>query len=154
MTSRQALAAARDAELDLVMVAQNANPPVCKIIDHGKHKYEQEKREKENKRKTQDVKGIKMRPNIAEHDLNTLLRNARKFLEDGDKVRVACQFRARELAHPEIGRKKMEHFAAQLADVSIIDKEAKLENRLMIMVLNPKPGNQPQKKSNAENQDP
>lgn len=143
---------AREQGLDLVMVAQQAQPPVCRIIDHGKHKYELEKREKENKRKTQDVKGIKMRPNIAENDLNTLIRNARKFLEAGDKVRAVCQFRAREIVHPEIGQRKLEIFAERLGDVSVIEKAPSLDGKLMIMVLNPKP--QTGKKKDAENKNP
>lgn len=151
--AREALAMAREQGLDLVMIAQNAQPPVCRIIDYGKHKYELEKREKENKRKAQDVKGIKIRPNIAENDLNIALRNARRFLEDGDKVRVICQFRARELAHPEIGQRKMLTFAERLADIGVVEKSPSLDGRQIVMVLNPKPGaSSGGKKKDAENQ--
>lgn len=148
MTSREALDLAYKEGLDLVMVAAQAQPPVCRIVDNGKFKYENSKRARENKKKTQDVKGIKMRPNIAENDMNTLLRHATKFLEEGDKVRVTCQFRVRELAHPEIGRRKMDTFAEKLAEYSVIDKMPTLEGRQMIMVLNPKPGRVVREKSN------
>lgn len=151
LTSKEALTLAKEAGLDLVMVAPQAQPPVCKIIDHGRYKYETRQRDKDSKKKTQDVKGIKMRPNIAENDMNTLLRHARKFLQEGDKVRVTCQFRARELAHPEIGKRKMERFAALLEEVAIIEKPPNLDGRLMIMVLNPKPGMKLVKKTHDEN---
>lgn len=139
MQSRQALADAKAMGLDLLMVAPNAVPPVCRIVDYGKYKYETEKREKEGKRKVQDVKGIKLRPNTAANDLNTLLRNARKFLEDGDKVRAVCQFRAREIAHPEIGLRQMATIAERLADLAIVEKAASLDGRQMVMVMIPKP---------------
>ncbi len=140
MQSRVALAQAREQGLDLLMVAPNAQPPVCRIVDYGKFKYETEKKEKENKRKQQDVKGIKLRPGTAENDLNTLLRNARKFLEEGDKVRAVCQFRAREITHPEIGLKQMAKIAERLADIAIVEKAASLDGRQMVMVMIPKPG--------------
>lgn len=144
--SRQALSMARELGLDLVMVSPQAQPPVCKIIDYGKFKYLTEKQEKEKKRTKQDVKGIKMRPGTAENDLNTLARNARKFLEEGHKVKVTCQFRAREVTHPEIGARKMEAFAAKLADVSTIERAPSLDGRLMIMILLPKPSTGGKKK--------
>ena len=154
MQSRQALADAKEMGLDLLMVAPNAVPPVCRIVDYGKYKYETEKREKEGKRKVQDVKGIKLRPGTAENDLNTLLRNARKFLEEGDKVRAVCQFRAREITHPEIGLKQMAKIAERLADVAIVEKTASLDGRQMVMVMIPKPKKSTEgKKKDAENQD-
>lgn len=156
MTARAALDLAREEGLDLLMVAPSAQPPVCRILDYGKFKYETEKREKEGKRKQQDVKGIKLRPGTAENDLNTLLRNAQRFLEDGDKVRVVCQFRQRELAHPEIGLRKMELIAQRLNEVAVVEKPASLDGRQMVMVLNPKPKKVEKSegsKQNAENQD-
>ena len=139
MQSRQALADAKEQGLDLLMVAPNAVPPVCRIVDYGKYKYETEKRDKEGKRKVQDVKGIKLRPGTGINDLNTLLRRARKFLEEGDKVRAVCQFRAREIAHPEIGLKQMAKIAEALADLAIVEKQASLDGRQMVMVMIPKP---------------
>jgi len=156
MPTRQALELSRAAGLDLVVVAATAQPPVCRIIDYGRHKYETEKREKENKKKVQDVKGIKIRPNIAEHDLQTLLRRSKEFLGEGDKVRVLCQFRAREITHPEIGQRKLERFAELLADISVIDKAPSLDGKQMVMVLIPKPGireNLGGKKKDAEDKD-
>lgn len=133
------------------MVSPAAQPPVCKIIDFGKYKYTTEKLNKENKKKQQDVKSVKMRPGTAENDLRTLLRNGTKFLEEGNKLRVTCQFRAREVTHPEIGLRKMEAFAAQLAEIAVIERPPTLDGKLMIMVLNPKPG--AVKAKNAKDQD-
>lgn len=137
--SRRALQMAEEAGLDLVLVAPNAQPPVCRIIDYGKYKYETEKREKENKhkRKAQDVKGIKLRPGTAGHDLQVLLRNARKFLEEGDKVRFLVQFRAREISHPQIAIEKLNWFLEQLGDTIQLEKPAGLEGRQMTMVVSP-----------------
>jgi len=137
--SRKALQMAEDVGLDLVLVAPNAQPPVCRIIDYGKYKYESGKRDKENKhkRKVQDVKGIKLRPGTAGHDLQVLLRNTRKFLDEGDKVRFLVQFRAREITHPEIGVEKLKWFLEQLGDTVVLDKPAGLEGRQMTMVVSP-----------------
>jgi translation initiation factor IF-3 len=137
--TRKALGMAEEVGLDLVLVAPNAQPPVCRIIDYGRYKYEMEKREKENrhKRKTQDVKGIKLRPGTAGHDLQVLLRNSRKFLEEGDKVRFLVQFRAREIAHPELGVQKLNWFLEQLGDTVQVDKTPGLEGRQMTMVVSP-----------------
>jgi translation initiation factor IF-3 len=139
VATRKALQMAQDAGLDLVLVAPNAQPPVCRVIDYGKYKYETVKREKENKhkRKAQDVKGIKFRPGTAGHDLQVLLRNAKKFLDEGDKVRFLVQFRAREITHPEIGIQKMNWFLEQLGDTVQIDKPAGLEGKQMTMVVSP-----------------
>lgn len=152
LQSRQALNMARELGLDLVMVSPTAQPPVCKIIDHGKYKYLTEKQAKENKKVKQDVKGIKMRPGTAANDLATLMRNAQKFLEEGHKVKVTCQFRAREVTHPEIGLQKMQKFAADLADVAVVERPPALDGRLMIMILLPKPAAK-QPKKNAKDQD-
>lgn len=150
LQSRQALQLAREQGLDLVMVAPNAQPPVCKIIDHGKYKYQQEKLNKENRKVKQDVKGIKLRPGTAEHDLRVLVRNATKFLEEGHKVKVTCQFRAREVTHPEFGYQKMTKIAEELAAISTVEKAPSLDGKLMTMILLPKAG---PKKKDAKDQD-
>lgn len=142
---------AREQGLDLVMVSPTATPPVCKIIDYGKHKYQTEKQNKESKRKQQDLKGIKMRPGTASHDLETLLRNAKKFLEEGHKVKVTCQFRAREVTHPEIGLRKMNSFAEQLSEIAVVERPPSLDGKLMIMILLPKPSTG--SKKHAKDQD-
>lgn len=148
--SRKALQMAEDAGLDLVLVAPNAQPPVCRVIDYGKYKYDQEKREKENrlKRKTQDVKGIKIKPGTAGHDLQVSLKKARKFLEEGDKVRFLVQFKAREIAHPEIGVAKLNWFLEQLSDIAQVDKAPGLEGKQMTMVVSPNKKAIQQKASN------
>lgn len=130
---------AKAVDLDLVLVAPNADPPVARIVNHGKYKYEQAKIKKENKRKPQEVKGIKLRPNTAEHDLQVLVRNARKFLTEGHKVRVVCLFRARELAHPEVGKGKLKVISDQLEDLGKLEREPALAGREMVIVLTPKP---------------
>jgi translation initiation factor IF-3 len=151
LQSRQALSIAREQGLDLVMVSPTAQPPVCKIIDFGRYKYETEKQNKGVKKKQQEVKGINISPRIAEHDLQHLIKSARKFLDEGNKVRVVCKFKAREITHPEIGRKKLDFFANQLLDAAIVDRMPAMDNRQMIMVLNPKP--QTGAKKNAKTED-
>lgn len=151
MPSRQALNLAKDEGLDLVMVAPNADPPVCRIIDHGKFKYDQEKRERESKRKQQDVKGIKISPRIADHDLEHLLKKADEFLRDGDKVKVVCRFRAREITHPEIGQKRMEKMAQALTEIAIVERPPTMDGKMMVMVLAPRPQSG-KKHAKAENQ--
>lgn len=141
---------AREQGLDLVMVSPTAQPPVCKIIDFGRYKYTMEKQQKEGKRKQQEVKGIKISPRIAEHDLTFLLKNASRFLEEGHKVKITCMFRAREVTHPEIGRKKLELMASQVADISVVERAPTMDGRLMIMVLNPKPTTGKQKHAKTE----
>jgi translation initiation factor IF-3 len=144
---------AREQGLDLVMVAPTAQPPVCRIIDYGKFKYDTEKQKKEQKKVKQDVKGIKMRPGTADNDLKTLQRNAQKFLEEGHKVKVTCQFRAREVTHPEIGLRKMLRFSEELAEVATVERPPSLDGKLMIMILVPKPGGaKPKKHAKAEDQ--
>lgn len=137
MQSRQALNLAREEGLDLVMVSSTAQPPVVKIIDYGKHKYLEGKLGKDKKSKQLDVKGIKISPRIAEHDLTFLIRNATRFLEEGHKVKVTCMFRAREVTHPELGRKKLDFFAEQIKEIATVERAPTLDGRLMIMVLNP-----------------
>lgn len=138
MDSKQALDKARDESLDLVLVADKADPPVAKITDFGKHKYEQSKLKKDKKPKVQSVKGIKISPNIAEHDSGVMSRRAREFLTQGDKVRLVCRFRQRELAHQDVGLKKLMAMIEQLDDVGKPDKEPVLNGREMVVVLNPR----------------
>ena len=139
MQSRQALTLAREEGLDLVMVSATAQPPVCRIIDFGKHKYLEGKLGKDKKSKQQEVKGIKISPRIAEHDLEFLVRNASRFLEEGHKVKVTCMFKAREITHPELGKKKLEVFAEKVVELATVERTPTLDGRMMIMVLVPKP---------------
>lgn len=122
------------------MVSPNAQPPVCRIIDYGKHKYNESKLGKDKKSKQQDVKGIKISPRIAEHDLETNVRKAIGFLEDGDKVKVTCMFRAREVTHPELGQQKLAKFLEMCAHLATSERTPTLDGRMMVMVLTPKPG--------------
>jgi len=137
--SRQALTMAREQGLDLVMVSPTATPPVARIIDFGRHKYLTEKQNKGSKRKSQDVKGIKISPVIAEHDIAFLLNRAIEFLKEGHKVKVTCQFRSRQITHPELGRQRLDRMADQLKDYAVVERPPLMEGKLMIMILNPKP---------------
>lgn len=136
---REALAKAEEFGLDLVEIAAAADPPVCKILDYGKYKYEQQKKvaEARKKQKTIDVKEVKIRPAIGEHDYEVKLKNARRFLEDGDKVKVTMRFRGREMSHQEIGMEVLEHFRDDLLDLGKVESHPKLEGRQLIMVLAP-----------------
>jgi len=140
VSSKEALRLAREAELDLVKVAPMAKPPVCKIIDYGKYKYEQTRKEKEARKKQKiiDVKEIRLSPNIDTNDLNTKMNHARKFISNGDKVKVTVRFRGRELAHTATGRVILGQFAEKLSDIAVIDKPAKLEGKNMVMFLSEK----------------
>jgi len=135
----EALKAADNAGLDLVEISPNADPPVCKILDFGKYKYEQQKKASEarKKQKTVDVKEVKIRPGIEEHDYQVKMRNARRFLEDGNKVKVTMRFRGREMAHQNIGRDLLERMRGELEEVGKIELEPKMEGRQIIMVLAP-----------------
>lgn len=139
MSPKEGLKLAEESGLDLVTVAPQANPPVCRIMDYGKFKYEQNKKEKEakKKQKTINVKEVKLRPNIEEHDFNTKLNNAKKFLQKGDKVKVTIMFRGREITHPELGRELCDKLAEGVQDVGKIEKKPKVEGKNMIMVLVP-----------------
>lgn len=150
ITSRDALNHAQAAGLDLVLVAPNAEPPVARIVDYGKWKYEQDKQKKDQKKKTQDVKGIKISPGIAEHDIQTAVRKAKDFLADGDKVRVVCRFKFRELAYPDRGKEKLELIANELEEFGKREKDPVLNGREMVMVINPKPAGGPKKNAKAE----
>ena len=139
MAPRDAAKIAAEKNLDLVEIAPNANPPVCRIMDYGKYKYEQSKREKEAKKnqKVISVKEVKLRPNIEDHDFLTKAKNAAKFLAAGDKVKVTIMFRGREITHPELGKELCERFAEELTGVAKVEKPAKVEGRNMIMILAP-----------------
>lgn len=140
VSSREAYETAKETGLDLVLVSPNAKPPVCKIIDYGKYRYELARREKEarKKQKNMDVKEIRMSPNIDTNDLNTKCNHARKFLEKGDKVKVTLRFRGREMAHAKNFEYLLRNISEELSDISTIDKLPKLEGRNMIMFLIPK----------------
>ena len=137
MSARDAMKLAREANLDLVKIAPTAKPPVCKIIDYGKYRYEQARKEKEarKKQKTIEVKEVRLSPNIDTNDLNTKVNQARKFVSSGNKVKVAVRFRGRELAHTAVGKTILEDFAQKLSDIAGIDKPAKLEGKSMVMFL-------------------
>lgn len=137
MSAKDALKMAKEANLDLVKIAPTAKPPVCKIVDYGKYRYEQARREKEAKKKQKvtEVKEIHLSPNIDVNDLTTKANQARKFVEKGNKVKVALRFRGREMAHMATGKEVLDSFFEKLSDVAVVEKPAKLEGRSMIMVL-------------------
>ena len=137
MSAREAMKTAQEAELDLVKIAPAAKPPVCKIIDYGKYKYEQARKEKEakKKQKTVEVKEVRLSPNIDTNDLNTKINNAKKFISKGNKVKVTLRFRGREMAHVQQSKHILDDFAETLADVAVVEKPAKMEGRAMSMVL-------------------
>ncbi|WP_343063229.1 translation initiation factor IF-3 [Halobacillus locisalis] len=135
----EALDIAANANLDLVMVAPNAKPPVCRVMDYGKYRFEQQKKEKEA-RKNQTVikvKEVRLSPNIEEHDFNTKLRNARKFLSKGDKVKASVRFRGRAITHKELGQKVLERMAEECNDIAQIETKPKMEGRSMFLMLAP-----------------
>lgn len=136
----EALRVAEQAELDLVLVSPNAKPPVARVIDYGKYRYEQQKREKEQRKnqKTQSVKEIRLSPTIDDHDFNTKLRQARGFIEDEDKVKVSIRFRGRAITHKDLGRDVLDRFADEIKDIADIQTKAKMEGRSMFMMLAPK----------------
>ena len=140
MQVRDALHMAMEQHLDLVEIAPKAKPPVCRIMDFGKYRYEQQKREKEARKnqKVISIKEVKLRPNIEQHDFDVKLKNAVRFLEEGNKVKVTIMFRGRELSHPELGREILGRVAEQLKDSVSIERDAKLEGKNMIMILAPK----------------
>lgn len=140
MSSKEALALADEAGLDLVKVAPTAVPPVCKIVDYGKYKYEQLRKEKENKKKQHqvEIKEIRLTPNIDTNDLNTKVGAAKKFIAKGDKVKVTLRFRGREMAHMNTSKHVLDEFAEALADCAVVDKPAKVEGRSMSLSLSPK----------------
>ena len=137
MGIKEAMKLAEEAGVDLIKIAPTAKPPVCKIMDYGKYKYEQTRREKENKKKqkTIETKEVRLSPNIDTNDLNTKANMARKFLTKGDKVKVTLRFRGRELAHVNTSKTILDEFAEALSDVAVVEKPAKFEGRSMIMFL-------------------
>jgi translation initiation factor IF-3 len=137
---RDALIAAEEAGLDLVEVSPNADPPVCKILDYGKFKYEAQKRANEARKKQKiiEVKEIKMRPNIDDNDYDVKMRSARRFLEEGDKVKVTMRFRGREMAHGELGMAVLRRVQEQTAELAKVEAHPRMEGRQMLMVLAPK----------------
>ena len=140
MSAKEAIALAEKANLDLVKIAPNAAPPVCKIMDYGKFKFEQAKREKEakKKQKVMDIKEVRLSLNIDTGDFNTKVNHALRFLKDGDKVKVSIRFRGREMAHTEYGTTIMQRFAEACSETGSVEKPAKLEGRQMLMFLVPK----------------
>ena len=140
MSAREAYKLAQEAELDLVKIAPTAKPPVCKIIDYGKYRYELARKEKEarKKQKTVELKEVRLSPNIDTNDLNTKMNAARKFISKGNKVKVTLRFRGREMAHVQASKHILDDFAEALADIAVVEKAPKLEGRSMGMVLTEK----------------
>lgn len=140
VTIQEALALAEEAGLDLVEIVPNAEPPVCKIVDLGKLKYQNQKKaaEARKKQKTVEIKELKMRPNIDDHDYEVKLKAAGRFFEDGDKVKVTLRFRGREMAHQELGMQLLQRVKEDTAEIAKVEAEPKLEGRQMMMVLAPR----------------
>ena len=141
VTPARGVQLAEEVGLDLVEISPNAKPPVCKIMDFGKFKYEQQKRESEarKKQKTIEVKEVKFRPNTDTHDYNVKMRNVVRFLENGDKVKVTLRFRGREMAHQNLGRELLERVAEDVKDIGKVENMPKMEGRQMIMMIGPLP---------------
>jgi len=137
---REALQLATDLNLDLVNVAPTAKPPVCRIMDYGKYRYEMQKKEKENRKnqKIVDVKEVRFSATIDEHDYQTKFRNVTKFLKEGDKVKCSVRFRGREITHADVGQRVLERLAKEVDDIAVAERRPKLEGRSMIMILAPK----------------
>ncbi len=140
MPAREAMKLAQEAELDLVKIAPTAKPPVCKIINYGKYRYELVRKEKEakKKQKTVEIKEIRLSPNIETNDLNTKINAARKFISKGNKVKITLRFRGREMAHMQSSKHILDDFAEELADIATVEKAPKLEGRSMSIVLTEK----------------
>ncbi len=136
---QEALQLAQERDLDLVEVAPNAKPPVCRLMDYGKYLYERQKREREARKaqKQVEIKEVRLRPKTGEHDIQVVLRKARRFLEDGQKVKVRIRFRGREIVHSNVARDLMRRVAEELADVAVVESPPKMEGRSMIMILAP-----------------
>ena len=139
MPLRDALEAAQARDLDLVEVAPDANPPVCRLMDYGKFLYEQAKKEKKSRKAQKtEVKEIRLRPKTGQHDVAFKVRDARRFLNDGLKVKVRVRFRGREITYPEIGREMLSRIAEELGDVSEVEQRPRMEGRSLLMILSPK----------------
>ena len=139
MSAKEALKKAEEKNLDLVKIAPNAKPPVCKIMDYGKYRFEQAKREKEARKnqKTVSIKELRISPSIDDHDFETKINHAKKFLQDGDKVKVSIRFRGREIHHSALGAKNLERFRDTLSEYGTSDKPPKLEGRSMSLIISP-----------------
>jgi translation initiation factor IF-3 len=142
LPTRDALVRAQEHGLDLVEIAPTASPPVCKIMDYGRFKFEQGKKDRDAQRKSrgQELKGMRMSPKIGEHDFQVKTRQVKEFLQDGNKVRVAMWFRGREMAHPKVGEVLLQRLAQSVTDVGTVEGMPKLEGRNMIMILAPRKG--------------
>ncbi|MCI9516767.1 MAG: translation initiation factor IF-3 [Lachnospiraceae bacterium] len=140
MSAREAMKRAQEAELDLVKIAPTAKPPVCKIIDYGKYRYEMARKEKEAKKKQKiiEVKEVRLSPNIDSNDLSTKINAARKFIQKGNKVKITLRFRGREMAHMNASRHILDDFAKELADIAVVEKPSKVEGRSIVMFLTEK----------------
>jgi len=137
---KEALRLAEEANMDLVLVSPNAKPPVARVMDYGKYRHEQQKKEREARKnqKVVNIKEIRLSPTIDDHDFDTKLRNARKFLEKGDKVKVSIRFRGRAITHKDIGREVLERMAEKASDISQVESKAKMDGRSMFLMLAPK----------------
>jgi len=141
VSRNDALNTAERAELDLVLVSPNAKPPVARVMDYGKYRYEQQKKEKEARKnqKTQETKELRLSPTIEEHDFNTKLKKARKFIDkDGNKVKVSIRFRGRAITHTDIGKEVLERFADETTDIAVVESKPKMDGRSMFLMLAPK----------------
>ena len=141
LNTQDALRLAREKELDLVEVNPKAMPPVCKIMDYGRYKYEEKKRENDTKKRalTTELKEVKVRPKTDDHDLDVKTRHIRRFLEEGNKVKVTCRFRGREITHPETAERQLIHFIETTKDIAVIEQTARMEAKTMTILLAPKP---------------
>lgn len=139
MSAREALDIARQRDLDLVEVAPNADPPVCRLLEYGKFLYERSKKEREARRsqKSTEIKEIRLRPKTGEHDIAFKMRDMRRFLNSGAKVKVRVAFRGREITHSEVGRAILERIATEMSDVAVVEQRPRLEGRSMLMILSP-----------------
>lgn len=142
-SKQEALAIAEAANLDVVLVAPNAKPPVARIMDYGKHRFESQKKEREarKKQKVINIKEVRLSPTIDQNDFNTKLRNARKFLEKGDKVKASIRFKGRAITHKEIGQRVLDRLAEETADIANVEQKAKMDGRSMFLTLAPKAEN-------------
>jgi len=156
MTPAQALEIARKRNLDLVEVAPTAVPPVCRLLDYGKFRFEQAKKERESRRtqKISQLREVRLRPKIGAHDYEAKIRTAEKLLKGGDKVKISILFRGREITHPEIGWKLLQQMAADLKDVAGIDRQPAMDNRRMILILAPLPQQRAKAKEEAKKEEP
>jgi translation initiation factor IF-3 len=152
MPLREALRLAEEHQLDLVEIAPQARPPVCRLMDYGKYKYEQSKREKEARKKQRviNIKEVKLRPSIEEHDFQVKVRNAARFLKEGDKVKATIMFRGREIMHTQLGHQLLLRLAEQVKDLSIIERQPRLEGKNMVMILAPRQDIKPESKQESK----